>query len=212
VSIATSATPAGVRSRNGLKSCGKRQESVPRAGVEFAGTMKTSQGETVTFEIGEDDPQYERVAGLLKSLGAERVRDFSITVPTLREFVRKMVAGGGERLKQEAAMQAQWEPGREVLRQSVELLKSGKKEEARKLLDPAIAEAIHFNHSSWALVLCRHAAVISRIMGDREHQIKYEEQALPFPPDRSFAAYNFAQLLLSDRPASSRRTLRSGGI
>jgi tetratricopeptide (TPR) repeat protein len=142
------------------------------AGVEFTRAMKTSQGETVTFEIGEDDPQYERVAALLKSLGAERVQDFSMTVPTLREFVKKMVAGGGERLKQEAAMQAQWERGREVLRQS--------------------------NHSGWALILYRHAAVISRLMGDRERQIHYEEQALPLAPDYSFAAYNFAQLLLSD--------------
>ena len=168
------------------------------AGVEFTRTMQTSQGETATFEIGEDDRQYERVAALLKSLGTERVQDFSMTVPTLREFVKKMVAGGGERLKQEAAMQAQWERGREVLRQSVELLKSGKREEARKLLDPAIAEAIRFDHSGWALILCRHAAVISRLMGDRERQIHYEEQALAFAPDYSFAAYNFAQLLLSD--------------
>jgi len=167
-------------------------------GVEFTRTTKTSRGETVMFEIGEDDPRYERVAALLKSLGAERFRDSSMTTPTLRDWIAKMVAAGDERLKQEAAMQAQWERGREVFRQSVELLKSGKKEDARQILDPAIAEAIQFNHSSWALVLCRHAAVISRIMGDRERQIHYEEQALPFAPDYGFAAYNFAQLLLSD--------------
>jgi hypothetical protein len=66
------------------------------AGVEFTRTTKTSRGETVMFEIGEDDPRYERVAALckscrasscfpdlsnsvdcriLKSLGAERFRD-----------------------------------------------------------------------------------------------------------------------------------------
>ena len=150
------------------------------------------------FEIGEDDPRYERVAALLKSLGAERFRDFSMTTTTLRDWVAKKVAAGGERLKQEAAMQDQWERGREVLRQSTELLKSGKEEEARQLLDPAIAKAIHGNHSRWASVLCRCAAVISQSMGDRQSQIHYEEQALQFATDYGFAAYNFAQLLLSD--------------
>ena len=150
------------------------------------------------FEISEDDPHYERVTALLKSLGAERFRDTSMTTPTLRDWISKMVAGGGERWKQEAALQAQWERGREVLRESVELLKSGKREEARRLLDPAIAEAIQGNHSGWALTLCRHAAVISQSMGDRQRQIHYEEQALRFATDYGFAAYNFAQLLLTD--------------
>jgi hypothetical protein len=35
-------------------------------------------------------------------------------------------------------------------------------------------------------------------MGDRQSQIHYEEQALPFATEYGFAAYNFAQLLLSD--------------
>jgi hypothetical protein len=35
-------------------------------------------------------------------------------------------------------------------------------------------------------------------MRDRQRQIHYEEQALPFAKDYRFAAYNFAQLLLSD--------------
>jgi hypothetical protein len=91
------------------------------------------------FEIGEDDPRYERVAALLKSLGAKRFRDFSMTTPTLRDWVAKNAAVAGERLKQEAAILAQWERGREVIRQSTELLQSGKYEEARQLLDPTIA-------------------------------------------------------------------------
>ena len=150
------------------------------------------------FEIGEHDPRYERVAALLKSLGAERFSDSSMTTPTLRDWIAKMVAEGGERMKQEAAVLARWERGREVGRQSLELIKSGKMEEARQLLDSAIAEAIQGNHSRWASVLCRCAAGISRSMGDRQRQIHYEEQALPFAKDYGFAAYNFAQLLLSD--------------
>src|SRR5260370_6607286 len=69
------------------------------AGVEFTRTTKTSRGETVMFEIGEDDPRYERVTALLKSLGAERFRDSSMTTPTLRDWIAKMVAAGVERLK-----------------------------------------------------------------------------------------------------------------
>ena len=167
-------------------------------GVEFTRTTKTSRGETVMFEIGEDDPRYERVAALLKSLGAERFRDSSMTTPTLRDWVAEKVAAGGERWKQEAAVLAQWERGREVILQSTELLKSGKQEEARQLLDPAIAEAIQGNRNRWVVILCRHAAVLSHAMGDRQRQIHYEEQALPFATDYRFAAYNLAQLLLSD--------------
>ena len=118
-----------------------------------------------------------------------------MTVPTLREFIAKMVADGGQRFKQEVAMRAEWQRGGEVFRQSVE---SGKKEEAREILDSAIAEAIQGNHPRWVVVLCRHAAVLSGSMGGRQRQIHYEEQALPFATDHGFAAYNLAQLLLSD--------------
>ena len=167
-------------------------------GVEFTHTMTWSSGEAVTFEIGESDHHYERVAALLRSLAPKRVRDFSMTVPTLREFIAKMVADGGEGLKQEAAVQAQWPRGREVLYKSLELMKSHKKEQAFNVLDPAIAEAIGGNHSSWVLVLSRHAAALSLSMGDLERQIYYEELALRFAKDYRFAAYNFARLLLRD--------------
>src|ERR1700722_16269962 len=126
------------------------------------------------FEIGEDDPRYERVTALLRSLDPKRVRDSSMTVPTLREWIAKMVADGRERLKQEAAVQAQWPRGREVLRESLELMKSGKKEQAINVLAPAIAEAIEGNHCRWVSILSRHAAAVSLSMGDSERQIHYE--------------------------------------
>jgi hypothetical protein len=113
------------------------------AGVEFARTMKSARGETVIFDIGENDPRYERVAALLRSLDLKRVRDFSMTVPTLREFVAKMVANGRERMKQEATEQAKWPRGREVLRESLELMKSGKVEQAFSVLDPITQKSPH---------------------------------------------------------------------
>src|SRR5438094_10185467 len=108
-------------------------------GVEFSRTMKTSRGETIMFDMGENDPRYERVAALLRSFDATRVCDFSMTVPTLRQWVAKMVADGGESFRREVAMREQWERGREVLRELLELAKSGKTEQALNLLDSAIA-------------------------------------------------------------------------
>ena len=105
----------------------QEKKAFVEAGVEFTRTMNTSRGETVMFDTGENDPCYETVAALLRSLDPKRVRDFSMTVPTLREFISKMVADGRERLKQEAAVLAQWPRGREVLRESLELMRSGKR-------------------------------------------------------------------------------------
>jgi hypothetical protein len=39
-------------------------------------------------------------------------------------------------------------------------------------------------------------AIFSRVTGDAQRQIHYEEQALPFAEDYPFDAYNLAQLLL----------------
>jgi len=170
------------------------------AGVEFTRAMKTSQGETVTFEIGENDPRYQRVAALLRSFDAKRIRDLSMTVPTFREYIEKIVRPSAERLKQQGyfAKQAKWERGREVMQQSLELLKARQKDQALSILDDAIAEAIRGSHSTWVSLLCHHAAVVAHSMGDCQRQINYEEQALPFAEDYRFAAYNLAQLLLSD--------------
>jgi len=95
------------------------------AGVEFTRTTTTLRGEIVMFEIGENDPSYERVAALLQSLGPKRVRDFSMTVPTLSEYIEQIVRPSAERLKQQGyfAKQAKWERGREVMQQSLELSK-----------------------------------------------------------------------------------------
>jgi len=177
----------------------KEKAALLDLGVAFTHTMKWSSGEAVTFEIGESDHHYERVAALLRSVDPKRVRDFSMTAPTLREFIRKMVADGGERLKQEAAVLAQWPRGSEVMHEFLELMKSHKKEQGLNVLDAAIAEAIEGNHGRWVLALSRHAAALSRSMGDVERQIYYEELALPFAKNYIFAAYNFARLLLQDK-------------
>jgi hypothetical protein len=95
-------------------------------------------------------------------------------------------------------METIWERGREVMQRSLELLNTGEKEQALKVLDGGLAEAIQQNQGSWVRILCHHAAVIAHSMQDRRRQITYEEQALPFAKEYRFAAYSFAQLLLRD--------------
>jgi hypothetical protein len=87
----------------------------------------------------------------------------------------------------------------EVIKQSVELAKTGDKEQVLVFLDGALAEVTPENRGdSWTQVLCRHAAVLANAMGDRRREIRYTEQALPYAKDYRFAVYNFARLLLRD--------------
>jgi hypothetical protein len=94
-------------------------------------------------------------------------------------------------------MEDKWDRGRDAISESLEFSKAGKKEQALNVVDVALAEAIHENRGTWALVLCRHAAVLAHMVGDHLRQIQYEERALPFAQEYHFAAYNFAQLLLN---------------
>jgi hypothetical protein len=95
-------------------------------------------------------------------------------------------------------MKGRWERGREVMNQSLEFMRAAKYEQALSLLDNAIAEAVQEQRHLWVPTLCGHAAVISHQMGDRRREIHYNQLRLPLAKDYAFAAYNFAQLLLSD--------------
>jgi hypothetical protein len=87
---------------------------------------------------------------------------------------------------------------RVVIKQSLELHRTAKIEQAFVVLDAAIADAIVEHQGEWILVLCHHAAVLAHAKGDRRREIEYTKQALPHAKDYRFAAYNFAQLLLRD--------------
>lgn len=58
----------------------QEKRAFAEAGVAFTRTVNTSRGDTVMFEMGEDDPRYESVVALLRSLDSKRVRDSSMTV------------------------------------------------------------------------------------------------------------------------------------
>src|SRR5579885_1279576 len=95
-------------------------------------------------------------------------------------------------------MEERWNRGREVMHQSLQLLRAAKNEQALSLLDDGIAEAVQEHRDLWVSTMCRHAAVISRHIGDRRREIHYNQLRLPLAKDYAFAAYNLAQLLLSD--------------
>ncbi len=99
-------------------------------------------------------------------------------------------------------MEERWDRGKEIMRQSLKLAEQGKDDQALSLLDDAIADASREERHGWVSILCKHAAVISRHVGDRRREIHYNQLRLPLADDYAFAAFNFAQLLLSDGQAA----------
>jgi hypothetical protein len=74
----------------------QEKASFLEAGVEFTDVTRGPRGESVNFDIGEDDPRWERVVALTASLEGRigmpkeyRVQNFSMTVPTMKEALRQ---------------------------------------------------------------------------------------------------------------------------
>jgi hypothetical protein len=66
------------------------------AGVEFTDVTPGPRGESANFDIGEDDPRWERVVALIASLEGRagirkeyRVQNLSMTAPTMKENLRQ---------------------------------------------------------------------------------------------------------------------------
>jgi tetratricopeptide (TPR) repeat protein len=171
----------------------QEQHAFKEAGVEFKLISKASGGESVTFEIGEDDPRWNKVEALLRSLGEHRFRDTPMSVLTLREYISKIVRPGAEKAEE---LQDRWEPGREATLKSGELVRAGKALEALGVLNLALRQAIAEKRDMWITMLCNRGRAFAHYLGDHKREIEYAEQALPFAPDYGFAAYNLALLLL----------------
>jgi len=67
------------------------------AGVEFIDVTRGPRGECVSFDMGEDDPRWERITALVASLEGNdqvpkkyRVQDLSMTAPTMKDSVRRV--------------------------------------------------------------------------------------------------------------------------
>ena len=70
--------------------------SFSEAGVEFTDVTHGSRGESVSFDIREDDPRWERVVAIISALEGRdgmskeyRVQNLSMTAPTMEECMRQ---------------------------------------------------------------------------------------------------------------------------
>jgi hypothetical protein len=75
----------------------QEKASFLEAGVEFTDVTRGPRGESVSFDIAEDDPRWERVIALIASLeGGDgipkeyRVQNLAMTAPTMKENLRQM--------------------------------------------------------------------------------------------------------------------------
>jgi len=75
-----------------------------------------------------------------------------------------------------------------------DLLERDEHQEALKLLDESIAEAIQQRQISWIHILCHHAAVISNFMGDLQLEKHYYEQSLASNAENPMALYGLAKI------------------
>ncbi len=87
-----------------------------------------------------------------------------------------------------------WHRFRDAMSNSVRLLERDEHQEALKLLDESIAEAIQQRQISWIHILCHHAAVISNFMGDLQLEKHYYEQSLASNAENPMALYGLAKI------------------
>jgi hypothetical protein len=81
---------------------------------------------------------------------------------------------------------------------SLKLWESGDHEEAFRLLDDLIAEAIKQGEHSWVLTLSNHAATLSRFKGDPGLVKRYYEQSVTYNPENPRALYGLAKISLEE--------------
>jgi tetratricopeptide (TPR) repeat protein len=75
---------------------------------------------------------------------------------------------------------------------SIRLSQLGQNQEALKLLDNAIANAIQEGRASWILTLSHHAAILCDHRGDIDLAKHYYEQSLAYSPENPLALYGLA--------------------
>lgn len=82
---------------------------------------------------------------------------------------------------------------------SLKLSASGQPQEALRLLDEVIAEAMREGEELWAFIFIDHAAVLSaRGQPDRSLRKRYYEQYLTYRPENPRALYGLADVAMED--------------
>ena|ERR1700730_18282887 len=85
---------------------------------------------------------------------------------------------------------------RAAMNGSSRLSQLGQYQEALKLLDDAIAEAIQEGRSSWIRMLTHHAAILGSFRGDLDLEKHCYEQSLACNPENPQALYGLARVSL----------------
>ena len=78
---------------------------------------------------------------------------------------------------------------------SSELSKQGKDGDALKLLDDAIADAVHKDQARWVGVLSHHASAIAEHIGDLPRARGYRERGASHEPDNPLTLSSLADIL-----------------
>ena len=82
----------------------------------------------------------------------------------------------------------------DVMNLSTKLIQLKDNEGALRLLDDAIATAIGEQANRWVLILCQHAAVISKFLGNLPRVKHYYEKSLEFNPENGRALAGLADV------------------
>ena len=95
---------------------------------------------------------------------------------------------------------------RHAINGSIELSRLGKQQEALRLLDDAIADAIRDGSGTASIsALCHHAAILCRFADDFGLVKHYYEQSLVHNPDNPRALYGLAEVALKQGNADLAR-------
>ena|ERR1700691_3397622 len=85
---------------------------------------------------------------------------------------------------------------KQAMTSSTKLMQEGTNEQALRLLDETIVEAVRQQDILWIRVLCRHASVVANAMGNFELERQYHEQSLAVSPEDPIALYGLAKVAL----------------
>jgi Tfp pilus assembly protein PilF len=77
---------------------------------------------------------------------------------------------------------------------STKLLQQDKNDEALRILDEAIEEAVRDGDKSWVRTLCHHAAIIAEFTENLDLAKHYYEQSLASNPENAQTLYGLARV------------------
>ena len=94
---------------------------------------------------------------------------------------------------------------KDAMTNSLARVERGEHDDALKLLDEAIAEAIRDDDIRWIRTLCHHAANLSRFNGNWASVKRWYEQSLASDPENARALYGLAAVALNENDATTAR-------